>query len=79
MNRILANLKARLDRVAIKQLQAEVVRLHEALELAEKRWQDCDADASYWYDTAMMLRQELEEQTPARVGLTQTGEQVIIK
>lgn len=71
--RTLDNFERRLDRQAIAQLRAEVVRLSEQIEDLESRlyWAEQDAmTGNHWQDIAIDLMNETGQQ----IGMTKEGE-----
>lgn len=71
--RTLDNFERRLDRQAIAQLRAEVVRLSEQIKDLESRlyWAEQDAmTGNHWQDIAIDLMNE----TGKQIGMTKDGE-----
>lgn len=79
-DKTITNLQSRLDRRAIDQLRAEVVRLSNELEAAEQRAAAAEsridsaiADADFWHDHAMDMMHQSDNEPPT-VSLTVCGE-----
>lgn len=78
--RCVQSLRRRLSHWELQHLRTLAADLHAKLEEAERRADQAEDQARFWWDTAMRLQEDLEaDNAGTAIGLTQDGALVVLR